>query len=181
MLRKVLVFALGSPVLLGLLVLLGPSGALAQVCTTAGGYSSSFEVTGDVKQSQTFTQATLEALTPVTTVDDFFVTGAGTTSGQYTGVGLWALLNAVGLKKGLNLANEYIIVTGSDCYQLVFSMAEIDPALGGTQDVIVAYDLAGAALDPTQGFARLIIPGDKLGARRVYWIVEIQVLPGTST
>ncbi|HYB89690.1 MAG TPA: molybdopterin-dependent oxidoreductase [Candidatus Binataceae bacterium] len=181
MIRKLTAFAFRPPVLLGLLVLLGPSTALAQVCSPAGGYSSSFVVTGDVQEARTFTQSSLEALTPVSTVDDFFISHGGTSSAQYTGIGLWDLLNAVGLKKGINLPNEYIVVTGSDCYQMTFSMGEIDPYIGGTQDVIIAYELAGAPLDASSGFAKLSIPGDKMGARRVSWIVEIQVLPGTSS
>src|SRR5579862_8413599 len=155
--------------------------AIAQVCTSAGGYSTSLIVTGDVQHTETFTQASLEALTPTTTVDDYFVAGSSTSSGQYTGVNLWDLLNDIGFKPRVNFANEYVIVTGSDCYQGVFSMGEIAPFLGGTQNVIVAYEEAGQPLDATQGFARLIIPGDKKGARRVSWIVEIQVLPGTSS
>jgi DMSO/TMAO reductase YedYZ molybdopterin-dependent catalytic subunit len=44
--------------------------------------------------------------------------------------------------------------------------------------VLVADGENGAPLGADTGFARLIVPGDKFGARDTFWITTIQVLSG---
>lgn len=66
-----------------------------------------------------------------------------------------------------------MIVTGSDCYQSVFGAGEFDPFFGGSQ-VMVAYSVGGQSLG-SDGFARIVVPGDKEGGRFVSNIVNIRV------
>jgi hypothetical protein len=151
--------------------------------TCDGGVSTSFDVTGDVINPQTFYLKNLQAITPSTTVQDYFVAGSSTTQGEFSGVLLWDLLNLVGVQVNPAIKNDldrkYIVVTGTDCYQGVFSMAEIDPSLSGSDQVTVAY-AQWVNGEPTglgsNGFARIIIPADKKGARRVSNIAHIQVV-----
>ena len=77
-----------------------------------------------------------------------------------------------GVKNDLN--RKVILVTGSDCYQQAFTMGELAPAIGGQHQVIVAFAKDGALLTDA-GFARIINPGDKSGARNVSNIIRIQV------
>jgi len=151
--------------------------------TCNGGMSTSFDVTGDVIHPQTFCLKDLRAIAPSTTVQDYFVAGTSTSRGEFSGVLLWNLLNQVGVQVDPTIKNDldrkYIVVTGTDCYQGVFSMGEIDPTLSGSDQVTVAYaqwvdgQLTGLGTD---GFARIIIPADKKGARRVSNIAHIQVI-----
>jgi hypothetical protein len=60
----------------------------------------------------------------------------------------------------------------------VFGAGEIDPSFGGSQ-IMVAYATGGASLG-TDGFARIVAPGDKAGGRFVSNIVEIEVKDPTN-
>ena len=65
-----------------------------------------------------------------------------------------------------------ITVAGQDGYAAAFAIGELDPTLEG-KHVIVAYHEDGQPGDlPT---LRLIVPGDKHGARDVYDVVSINV------
>jgi hypothetical protein len=158
-----------------------PPGEPALTCD--GGVSTSFDVTGDVIHPQTFQRTDLQAIAPSTNVQDYFVAGSSTTQGEFKGVLLWDLLNLVGVRVNPDNKNDldrkYIVVTGTDCYQGIFSMGEIDPTLGGSDQVTVAYaQWVNGQLTRlgTDGFARIIIPADKKGARRVTNIARIQVV-----
>ena len=54
-------------------------------------FPTSFDITGDVINPQSFNLQSLEALTPSTTVQDYFVAGSSTSQGEFTGVLLWDL------------------------------------------------------------------------------------------
>ncbi|MGA2409204.1 MAG: molybdopterin-dependent oxidoreductase [Candidatus Binataceae bacterium] len=160
-----------------------PSGSDNPVFTCDGGVSNSFDVTGDVINPQTFSLTNLQAIEPSTTVQDYFVAGSSTSQGEYSGVLLWDLLNLVGIQVNPAVKNDldrkYIVVTGTDCYQAVFAMGEVDPTLGGSDQVTVAYAqwVSGQETNlGNNGFARLIIPGDKKGARSVSNVAHIQVI-----
>jgi DMSO/TMAO reductase YedYZ molybdopterin-dependent catalytic subunit len=72
---------------------------------------------------------------------------------------------------------QYVEITGTDCYQVVLALGELNPSFGGEQ-VLVADGENGAPLGSDTGFARLIVPGDKFGGRDAFWITTIQVLSG---
>jgi DMSO/TMAO reductase YedYZ molybdopterin-dependent catalytic subunit len=105
-------------------------------------------------------------------------TGHGTLTGAFTGVLLWTLLNEAGvtLDKGKknDLIRHTVTVTGRDGYNAVLSLAEIAPEIGGGQAVI-AWQRDGKPLENGQGFARLVVPGDKAASRAVNAVATIEV------
>jgi len=141
------------------------------------GRSESFAIKGAVDHPRSVTLADLQH-EPQTTETVFMHTGHGALAGKFTGVSLWTLLEESGLttdtKKKNDLVRHSVIVTGSDGYSAVLSLAEIAPEFGGDQ-AIVAYQEAGKPLEGADGFARLIIPGDKAAGRAVSAIASIEV------
>lgn len=101
------------------------------------------------------------------------------TPAHWEGVALADLLGEAGVPlgealRGRNLA-LYVRVTAADGYVVVFSLAELDPAMqGGT--VLLADRRDGAALDAKQGPFRLVVAGDRRPARWVRQVVAIDVL-----
>jgi hypothetical protein len=138
-----------------------------------GGYSPRFVISGDVRKSATYDEHRLGVLQH-SFENVTFLTGTGTQSGLYGGVLLWDLLNSAGIKTYPNRDGD-VEVTGTDCYQVVLALGEIDPGFGGEQ-VLVADSDNGAPLGTDTGFARLIVPGDKFGGRDGFWITTIKVL-----
>lgn len=136
---------------------------------TGGGISNSFTVSGDVLHGASFDLAALQAL-PGRSVS----VGADV----FTGVSFWDLLNTtVGLATDPNVKNDvlgmYVVATGSDGYQSVFSLGELDPLFGNQPDLI-AFGVDGGDLG-SDGFARLVIPGDAKHGRYVSNIVSLEV------
>ena len=147
--------------------------------TCEGGYAPVFRLGGRVQFPKTFDLDTL-GQEPLTTVHDFFLTGQGTESGTFTGVLLWDLLQEAQVitnpAQRNDLLRKAVLITGSDCYETVYAMGELAPQLGGTHQVIVAFKRDDQFLEDREGMARIINPGDKAGARRVFNIVRIRVL-----
>ena len=78
-----------------------------------------------------------------------------------------------------NSIRQYIALDATNCYQAVVGVGEVDPDYEGKQ-VLVAYatkdDSSGEPqLLGTQGFARLVVPGDKRGGRYIFNIRRISV------
>jgi DMSO/TMAO reductase YedYZ molybdopterin-dependent catalytic subunit len=134
-----------------------------------GGVSPGFTVSGQVKSPKTFDLASLQAL-PASSVT------AG--SNTYQGVKLWTLLDSLGLRAAEGARNPslplYAVVTGSDGYQVVLSLGEIDPSFGN-KAALIAYDRNGEALG-RNGMARLVVPGEIKQGRSVSNLVGIEVL-----
>jgi hypothetical protein len=131
--------------------------------------SPTFTISGAVLHPGTFDPAALQAM-PASTA-----TLTGTT---YTGVDLWYLLNTVaGLKTAAGAHNPtlgmYVVATGSDGYQALISLGELDPGFGAKQDLI-AYSAGGAALT-TDGALRLIVPGEVKAGRSVSKLIDLEV------
>ena len=159
------------------LFMIGQSAPLHAACP--GGASTSFKVSGDVNHHAVFDLNQLEAFPPAQENVTYFAAGA-VESESFTGVLLWDLLNSAqvgGIKTDPNIKNDIlhkvIIVTGTDCYQSTFGAGELDPFFGGSQ-IIVAYASGGKLLG-SQGFARIVAPGDKAGGRFVSNIDRIEV------
>jgi hypothetical protein len=150
----------------------------AQQCS--GGVTSTFEVRGEVNKPQVFDLEKLtRSFSPAQENVTYFAAGS-VVSQSFTGVLLWDLLNLPpvgGIVTNSNIKNDIlhkvVIVTGSDCYQSVFGAGEINPFFGGSQ-IMVAYAVGGASLG-SDGFARIVAPGDKAGGRFVSNIIEIDV------
>jgi len=176
-----------------------PSGS--PECTP--GQSDELKITGWVNHEETYDAARLADL-PQSTVADTYLSGMGSTSRNYTGVDLWRLLglsansSSIGslIKPNLpgpqypeaqhnDLTRYSVMVTGADCFQALFSLAEISPFFGG-KPVVVAT--AQGDYDPNDltpvtesldesGFARISNPVDIRGSRRVSNLVQIEVFP----
>jgi hypothetical protein len=142
----------------------------SQLTGTGGGLSTAVTVSGLVGHSVTLDAAGLAGLGVAYTTQT-----VGTD--VYGGYGLWDLLNspAIGITTDPAIKNDilglYVVATGSDGYQAVFSMGELAPDFGHQPDLL-ALDLNGAPLS-TSGFARLVIPND---VRRGRWVSNLVAL-----
>jgi hypothetical protein len=157
---------------------MSPDDARKHFLAIPGEPSMQFLLGGKVTNPTTFDLTKLQTQPYHTTVWAFYRAGASFETGEWTGVLLYDLLTQAqiilnpGVKNDLN--RKVILVTGSDCYQQAFTMGELAPAIGGQHQVIVAFAKDGGLLTDT-GFARIMNPGDKSGARNVSNIIRIQV------
>jgi DMSO/TMAO reductase YedYZ molybdopterin-dependent catalytic subunit len=129
-------------------------------------------ITGMVHHDLALTQADLAAL-PQQTVQARFQTMHGIEDHHWTGPLLWTLLARAGLRDEpgpRTAARHAILVTGSDGYAATIAIGEIDPALEGKQVI-----LATATDGPPLSAPKLIVPGDRHGARDVHDVVSIMV------
>lgn len=134
-----------------------------------GGAVASFSVSGDVLRPASFDLAALQALPVVTRT-----VGSDT----YTGVSLWSLLGSTaGLQLDPAAKNGqlamYVVATGSDGYQALLSLGELDTGFGNQPD-LVAYAVNGEPLGD-DGFARLVVPNDIKRGRWIYNLANLQV------
>jgi Oxidoreductase molybdopterin binding domain len=131
-------------------------------------------VAGDVGTPLTLTSADVKALprTTVTTQDE------GRTV-KYEGVLVGELLKRAGAPVGAELRGNavasYIVASASDGYQVVFSLAELDPAFTGSE-IIVADTVDGKPLFAYQGAFRIVAPKDLRGARSIRMLETINVV-----
>jgi hypothetical protein len=94
------------------------------------------------------------------------------------GVNLWTLLNEAGgvtvTAAKNDILSKYVVATGSDGYQAVFSLGEIDPNFGD-QPIMDAYADIAAQLGPhgRDGLVRMVVPGDLAGERYVSELVDL--------
>ncbi|GAB3105155.1 hypothetical protein GCM10027081_36570 [Cupriavidus yeoncheonensis] len=142
--------------------------AVSSATGTGGGPSQQLHVGGMVSRPTTHDLASLQALPAMTRT-----VGSHT----YTGVNLWALLNAAGIARppaGHGILDMYVVATGSDGYRVVIALAEISPDFGNQPD-LVAYALDGAPLTAS-GFARLVVPNDNRAGRHVSSVVALEVV-----
>jgi len=127
---------------------------------------------GKVKQPQHWTLDDLKKMS-ATNADVSFQGKHGVVTGHFTGVLLWALIEAAGgiddSGKSAELRHA-IRVTAKDNYVVVTSTGEIAPEFGA-KAAIVAYQRDGKPLDDF----RLIMPGDKRGGRNVRDVTSINI------
>ncbi|MBD2208727.1 hypothetical protein H6G27_02430 [Nostoc linckia FACHB-104] len=164
----------------------------------AGGNSQNFRLGGEINNPNTYNLQKLRTLRDnlknqnpalVTEVTVSFQTGSGPRTETYYGVPLWELINnpqaAGGLKAGnpgVNSKNSFlrqsVLVDATDCYGAVVTIGEIHPNFEA-KTVLVAFEKKGG--DGTvvplidEGFARLVVPGDKAGGRYVSNLRNIMV------
>ena len=82
----------------------------------------------------------------------------------FTGVSIWTLLTAAGIVTDPAIKNYilnfHLLATGSDGYEAIYSLGELDPMFGGTGAAdLIAYLQDGAPIG-ADGFARAVVPGD---------------------
>jgi hypothetical protein len=121
-------------------------GAFAGSNSCAGGYSSQFAITGQVQNPATYDEDSLAAL-PHSKENVTFLTNTGPQSASFTGVLLWDLLNKAGINSDphRNGQFQYIEVMGTDCYQVVLALGEINPNFGGEQVLVADGENGGPA------------------------------------
>jgi len=74
---------------------------------------------------------------------------------------------------------KYLVATGSDGYQVVVALSEIDPQLGNQPDLI-AFAFNGGSLGQ-DGLTRLVAPGDIFGGRYVSNLATLEVLDSNTS
>ncbi len=156
-------------------------GSTAPQVSLGGGIAPQFRLSGDVKRTGTFTPADLQKF-PTMTQNVTFRAGQNTVTGAFTGVSVWAFLTdpngGGGIITNPQVQNDslrkYLVATGSDGYQVVVALSEIDPQLGNQPDLIaVAFNGGSLGQD---GLTRLVVPGDTFGGRYVSNLVSLEVL-----
>jgi DMSO/TMAO reductase YedYZ molybdopterin-dependent catalytic subunit len=97
----------------------------------------------------------------------------------YEGVPLQEILKKAGISFGRQLRGKelagYVLASAKDGYEIVFSLGELDPDLGGVR-AIVADKRDGKPLFQYQGPVRLVLPNDKAGARSVRMLEKLEVV-----
>jgi DMSO/TMAO reductase YedYZ molybdopterin-dependent catalytic subunit len=138
----------------------------------AAAQSPTLTLDGKVKQPQHWTLDDLKKM-PAQHADVTFKTEKGPTSASFTGVLLWSLIDAAG---GIDdatrnaVVRHTITITATDNYVVVLSTGEISPDFGNVA-ALVAYERDGK---PLNNF-RVVMPGDKLGARDIHDVATIKV------
>jgi DMSO/TMAO reductase YedYZ molybdopterin-dependent catalytic subunit len=131
-------------------------------------------IAGDVSQALTITPAELKAM-PRTMVT---VSEEGRQI-SYEGVLVGELLKRAGAPVGRDLSGKavatYVRASAKDGYQVVFSLAELDPAFT-PNDIIVADTIDGKPLFDYQGPFRIVAPHDKRGARSIRMLQRLEVV-----
>jgi hypothetical protein len=98
---------------------------------------------------------------------------------RYEGVWLHEILKKAGLPAGTELRGKalatYVLAEARDGYQVLFSLAELDPAFTDHQ-VLLADKANGKPLSGADGSFRLVAPKDKRGARSIRMLTRIQVV-----
>src|SRR5437868_302764 len=125
----------------------------------------SIQIGGAVKTPLTLTAADLAKL-PRATVG----TNSDGITVVYEGVWLHEVLKKAGAPGGNDLRGKalasYLLAEAKDGYQVLFSLAEIDPVFTGNE-ILLADTADGKPLIGSQGPFRLVAPKDKRGARSV--------------
>lgn len=96
----------------------------------------------------------------------------------YVGVRLADLLAKMGAPLGKDLRGaalaNFLIATGSDGYQAVLALSEIDPSFHSSE-VLVADTTNGQPLDAKSGPFKLVVTEDKRPARWVRNLIRLEL------
>jgi hypothetical protein len=155
---------------------LGAAAARPAGAQAGGGAAAAVTLTiaGDVTGPLTIAPADLKNM-PRTTVT---VSEEGRQV-SYEGVLVGELLKRAGAPVGRDLTGKavatYVRASAKDGYQVVFSLAELDPAFT-SNDIIVADTIDGKPLFDYQGPVRIVAPHDKRGARSIRMLQRLEVV-----
>ncbi|HEX7138891.1 MAG TPA: molybdopterin-dependent oxidoreductase [Vicinamibacterales bacterium] len=151
---------------------LAPCLAASQPATTAA--TGTLTVGGDVKDSLTLTPSDIKGM-PRTTVT---VSEEGREV-KYEGVLVAEILKKAGVPLGREMSGgavaSYVLAGAKDGYQVVFSLAELDPGFT-SNDIIIADTVDGKPLFDYQGPLRIVAPHDKRGARSIRMLQTLNVV-----
>lgn len=96
---------------------------------------------------------------------------------HYSGVPLRALLEQAGFPRtrlrGPALS-QYVVAQAVDGYRVVFGVGDLDTTLV-TQRILVADSVEGRLLPPEEGHWRIVVAGDRGGARSVRLLTSLRV------
>lgn len=138
-------------------------------------HSGTLVVVADPSKPLTLKPADLAAM-PRTTVTLKQPDGRGVT---HEGVLVAELLKRVGVPLGKALRGDamatYVVVSATDGYRVIFSLAELDPDFTGS-DVMVVDRTNGQPLLADQGPIRIVAPKDLAGARSIRMLERIEVV-----
>jgi DMSO/TMAO reductase YedYZ molybdopterin-dependent catalytic subunit len=131
-------------------------------------------IAGDVTNPLTLTKADLAKM-PRTSVT---LNVEGTES-TYEGVLLYDILMKAGAPVGKQLMGKSlascVLAEARDGYQVVYTLTELDPSFTDNK-IIVADTINGKPLFQYQGPFRLVVPGEKKGARSIRMLEKISVV-----
>ena len=98
---------------------------------------------------------------------------------SYEGVLVAEILKRAGVPLGADLRGNavatYVLASAADDYQVVFSLAELDPGFTGSE-IIVADTVDGKPLFDYQGSWRIVAPKDSRGARSIRMLQRLDVV-----
>ena len=138
--------------------------------SSAGSQSTSVNLSGQVANPGSYSGSALAAL-PAATL---------TTSGHtYTGTSLFSFLNPT----SSDSLSQIVVTSGTDGYEVVLALAELDPAFGGNPNYLLAYADQNGDF-PVSGIARTIFPDDNRHGRwmsNMDSITVLQAVPEPST
>jgi DMSO/TMAO reductase YedYZ molybdopterin-dependent catalytic subunit len=147
----------------------------ALAAQTAPDASDKLIVDGDVATPFTLTVADLAKM-PHETASMAEMDGSKV---AFEGVALTEILKKAGVAFGKEMRGKalagYLVVEARDGYQVVFSLGELDPGVGGAS-VIVADKRDGKELSAQQGPIRLVVSSDKRPARSVRMVERLHVV-----
>jgi PEP-CTERM motif len=138
----------------------------APAASGPGGLTTSLTLSGNVNAPGSYDLARLQSLP-----------SAHLTVGTdvYTGVPLWTFLNPT----SAGTTNQIVVTQGSDGYEVVLALAELDPSLGGNPNDLLPYaDTANTftgGANPV-GLARTIFPTDNAKGRWESNLISISVV-----
>ncbi|KPK65933.1 MAG: hypothetical protein AMS21_03460 [Gemmatimonas sp. SG8_38_2] len=130
---------------------------------------SVLRVSGNVKNPLSLTLADIAALPHQEVVAE--VHGR---SVKYRGVALGAVLQRAGVPEGREIVRTVVVARATDAYEAVFSLAELTPDFVD-RIALVADARDGEPLPAGEGPVRLVVPGEKEGARWVRQLIELEV------
>ena len=135
---------------------------------------ATFQVTGAVKQILTLSADDLAKMPRATS----HTTSNGMET-VYEGVRLHEILKQAGVPLGTELRGKalatYVLAEAQDGYQVVFSLAELDPAFIDNE-ILLADTANGKPLAGPQGRFRVVAPKDKMGSRSVRMLTKLEVV-----
>jgi DMSO/TMAO reductase YedYZ molybdopterin-dependent catalytic subunit len=128
---------------------------------------------GLVKQPQNLTAEDLRGMPPMQR-EIAFQTEHGEHKATYTGALLWDVVQRAAVNDPAKWGElrHVMAITGKDGYVVMFSLGEIDPNFGNAP-IMIAYEQNGKPIEG--GGLRLVVPGDRHGARDIRDVVHIEI------
>ncbi len=136
--------------------------------------STSLSLTGLVKNVGSLTLSDLQTFSKLTVSVNVKPLGSHT----FGGVLLYDILQKAQVTVLKNRKNDVlrksVLVAGTDGYTIAVAWGELDPRFANKK-ILLAYEEDGKPLPHTDGFVRLIVPGDVLAGRYVSNVASIVV------